>query len=144
MLDVWASPGEVGGRRTLCHAQEDGWDDKYLTIKYKVDFAGLPPCYDSLITHIERVNNRLANYKRAATPVFWHPKPHNPGQGWEKTADGILEPVWSCEPALPPCLIDLLENTAEEAENNEDDNEMLENDYDELFWWWWWCCLDHP
>ena len=27
----------------------------------------------------------------------------------------------------------MLENTAEEAENNEDSNELLEIDYDELF-----------
>ena len=66
-------------------------------------------------------------------PVFWRPKPYDPGQGWEKTADGILELVWSLGPVLQPSLIDLLENTAEEAENNEDGNELLEFDYDELF-----------
>ena len=108
-------------------------DDKHLTIKSKVDFAGLPPCRDSLITHIERVNHRLANYKHAVTPVFWRPKPYDPGQGWEKTADGILEPVWSRWPVLPPSLIDLMENTAEEAESNEDGSELFEIDYDELF-----------
>ena len=108
-------------------------DDKHLTIKSKVDFVRLPPCHDRLIPHIERVNHRLANYKRAATPVFWCPKPYNPGQGWEKTADGILEPVWSRGPVLPPSLSDLLENTAEEAEHNEDGNELLEIDYNELF-----------
>ena len=61
------------------------------------------------------------------------PKPYDPGQGCEKTADGILEPVWSRGPVLPPSLIDLLENTAEEADNNEDGNELLQIDYDELF-----------
>ena len=108
-------------------------DDKHLTIKSKVDFARLPSCRDRLIPHIERVNHRLTNNKRAATPVFWRSKPYEPGQGWEKTADGILEPVWSHGPVLPPSLIDWLENTAEEAENNEDGNELLEIDYDELF-----------
>ena len=37
-------------------------DDKHLTIKSKVEVARLPPCRDSLISHIERVNHRLANY----------------------------------------------------------------------------------
>ena len=108
-------------------------DDKHLAIKSKVDFARLPPCLDRLIPHIESVNHRLSNYKCAATPVFWRPKPYDPGQGWQKTADGILEPVGSREPVLPPSLVDLLENTADEAENNEDGNELLEIDYDELF-----------
>ena len=66
-------------------------------------------------------------------PVFWRPKPYDPGQSWEKTADGILEPVWSRGPVLLPSLIDLSENSAEEAENNEAGNEPLEIDYDELF-----------
>ena len=109
-------------------------DDIHLTTKSKVDLATLSPCRDSLIPHIERVNHRLANCKHAATPVFWRPKPYNPGQDWEKTADGILEPVWSRGLALPPSLIDLLENTAEEADNNDDGNEMLEIGYDELFY----------
>ena len=108
-------------------------DDKHLTIKSKVDFTRLPPCRDRLIPHIQRVNHHLANYKRAVMPVFWRPKPFDPGQGWEKTADGILELVWSRGPVLQPSLIDLLENTAEEAENNEDGNELLEFDYDEPF-----------
>ena len=92
----------------------------------------LPPCRDNLVPHIERVNHRLANYKRADKPLFWRPKPYDPGQGWEKTEEGILEPVWSCGPILPPSLIDLLEKTAEEVEEGEEEEEH-EIDYDELF-----------
>ena len=38
-----------------------------------------------------------------------------PRQGWEKTDEGALEPVWSCGPVLPTSLIGLIEKTAEEA-----------------------------
>ena len=40
--------------------------------------------------------------------------PYDPGQGWKKTDESILEPVCSCEPILSPSLIDLLEKTLEE------------------------------
>ena len=49
--------------------------DKALTAISKVDLSRLPPCCDSLFTHIQRGNHRLACYKRAALPVFEHPKP---------------------------------------------------------------------
>ena len=76
-------------------------EDEQLTTKTKVDLSRLPPCRDNLVPHIGRVNHRLAIYKRADKPIFWQPKPYDPGQGWEKNEDGTLEPVWSCGP-IPP------------------------------------------
>ena len=50
-------------------------EDEALTARSKVDLSRLPPCCESLFTHIQRGNHRLACYKRAALPVFEHPKP---------------------------------------------------------------------
>ena len=63
------------------------------------------------------------------TNRFWHLKPYDAGQGWEKTKEGILEPVWSCGPIVLPSLIDLLEKTADEVEDEEVDQDI---DYEEL------------
>jgi len=97
-----------------------------------VDFSRLPPCRDSLIPHIARVNYRLANYKRAHNAIFLRPNPYDPGQGWEKTEEGVLEPLWSCGPVLLPSLIDLLEKTAEEVKEVAEEEEEQEIDYEEL------------
>jgi hypothetical protein len=106
-------------------------ENKLLTSKSKVDLSRLPPCRDNLVPHIERVNYRVALFKRANTPIFWHPKPNDPGQGWAKNDKGILEPVWCSSPVLPPSLTDLVEKTAEELENNDEyAEEMEESDYD--------------
>lgn len=63
-------------------------EDETLTTRSKVDLSRLPPCRDNLIPHIHRVNHRLAIYKRAATPIYWCPKPYEPNQGWEKNEEG--------------------------------------------------------
>ncbi|KAG1678651.1 hypothetical protein GQR58_013324 [Nymphon striatum] len=62
--------------------------------------------HDPSTAHISRVNHRLAIYKRADIPIFWSPKPYDPEQGWERNDEGVLEPVWSCGPVLPPTMID--------------------------------------
>ncbi|KAK1884337.1 GTPase Era [Dissostichus eleginoides] len=46
-----------------------GEDDK-LTAKSKVDLARLLPCYDALKPHVQRVNHRLALYKRADESIL--------------------------------------------------------------------------
>ena len=58
--------------------------------------------------------------------IFWLPNPYDPGQGWEKTEEGILEPVWSRGPVLPPSLIDLLQEAVQEAEVGEDDGQEVD------------------
>lgn len=108
-------------------------EDEELTTKSKVDLARLPPCKDNLVPHIYRVNHRLATYKRADQGIFWCPKPHEPEQGWEKTEEGTLEPIWSLGPILPPTLIDLIDRAVEEVLNLEEE-ETLEIDYDELLY----------
>lgn len=106
-------------------------EGEQLTTKSKVDLSRLPPCRDSLVPHIGRVNHRLACYKRADQPICENPKPYDPHQGWEKTDQGILEPVWSCGPILPPSLVDLLPETGQVGDNEEE--EIQEIDFDELF-----------
>jgi len=105
-------------------------EDEQMTTKSKVDLSRLPPCRDNLVPHIGRVNYRLANYKCADKAIFWRPNPYDPGQGWQKTEEGLLEPVWSCGPILPLSLIDLLEKTAEDVDEEGDEQDV---DYDELF-----------
>ena len=100
-------------------------EDEQLTVKCKVDLSRLPPCRDNLVPHIWRVNYRLATYKQAEKENFWRPKAYDPGQSWQKTEEGILEPVWSCGPGLPPSLTDLLEKTNEEEDNGEEKEEEL-------------------
>ena len=82
------------------------------------------------------MNHRLAIYKRADIPIFWSPKPYVPEQGWERNDEGVLEPVWSCGPVLPPTLIDLVKKTTEEMEQCDDDIEeeqsSQDSDYEEL------------
>ncbi|KAG1685366.1 hypothetical protein GQR58_009094 [Nymphon striatum] len=69
-------------------------------------------------------------------PIFWSPKPYDPEQGWERNDEGVLEPVWSCGPVLPPTMIDLVEKTTEEMEQCDDDIEEeqseQDSDYEEL------------
>ncbi|XP_066971842.1 uncharacterized protein [Macrobrachium rosenbergii] len=105
-------------------------EDERLTSKSKVDLARLPPCQAALIPHIQRANHRAAIYKRADDPILEAPQPHADGQGWMKTENGILEPIWSQEPVLPPSLVDLLDTVSHEEDENEPENEF---DYDDVF-----------
>ena len=66
--------------------------------------------------------------------MFNHPSPYNDQQGWERLEDGTLEPLWSTGPILPPSLIDIVERTTVETENDADnETEIQEIDYSELF-----------
>ena len=98
-------------------------EDSKLTLKSKVDLSKLPPAADNLKPHIYRVNHRVATYKRANQAVYPMPKPWDDKQGWIKNDDGILEPLWSLRPVLPLSLVDILENTVEELDNESSDNE---------------------
>jgi len=99
-------------------------EDEKLSSKLKVDLARLPPCHPALKPHIQRVNHRVALYKRADESILEKPNPYDDGQGWIKTEDGVLETVWSCDAALPNSLVDLLDTgDREEEEEEEDENE---------------------
>jgi len=100
-------------------------ENENLTTKSKVDLTRLPPCRNSLVPHVGRVNYRLAIYKRANQACFWRPKPYDNDQRWVKTEEGFAEPVWSCGPILPPSLIDLIKKV--EEENDDDDEEIDEH-----------------
>ena len=124
------SVNSVNSVRSIMLKQMVG-EDQELTQKSRVDLSRLPPCRDNLVPHIYRVNHRLAHYKRADNAIFCIPNRYDPGQGWKKTDERILEPVWSCGPILPPSFIDLLEKTLEEVEE-EEENDDQEIDYDEI------------
>ena len=100
-----------------------GGDEK-LTSKSKVDLARLPPCHSALKQHLQRMNYRVALYKRADESIL--KRPYDDGQGWIRTEDGLLEPGWFCGAALPNTLVTLLDTgdldeEKEEEEENEDE-----------------------
>ena len=66
------------------------------------DLSCLPPCRDSLIPHIRRVNHCLATYKRAALRNGKSPKPFEEDQGWLLDEDQRLRSVMSLGAVLPP------------------------------------------
>ena len=45
-------------------------EEEKLTSKSKVDLARLPPCHSALKPHVQRVNDRVALYKRAEEPIL--------------------------------------------------------------------------
>ena len=109
-----------------------------LSRKSKVDLSRIPPCQDSLVPHIQRVNHRVAGYKRAHQAIIESPKPYDDGQGWVKTDQEGLHAIWSKGPILPKSLVDLLEadqDGAERVEEVEEDEECEadgEIDFDAL------------
>ena len=100
-------------------------EDEKVTSKPKVDLTRLPPCHPALKPHLQQVNHSIVLYKRADESILEKPNPYDDGQGWIRTEDGVLEPVWSCDAALPTSLVDLLEtgDREEEEEEEEEENE---------------------
>ncbi len=91
----------------------------------------LPPgYYAALKPHIQRVNHRAALYKRAHEQIPEKPKPYEDKQGWTKTSDGIVEPIWSDGPILPTSLVDLLDKTDYEDTDSSEEEESDEMDVD--------------
>ena len=101
-------------------------EDKKLTSKSKVDLARLPPCHSALKPHVQRVNHRVALYKRADEAILEKPKPYDEGQGWMRTDEGVLKQVWSCGPVLPTSLVDLLDTGEREQEQEEEGEDELD------------------
>ena len=52
--------------------------------------------------------------------------PYDDGQGWRRTEDGLLEPVWFRDAALPNSLVDLLDTGDREEEEEEEEEEENE------------------
>jgi len=97
-------------------------EDEKLTSKSKIDLARLPPCHSVLKPHIQRVNHRVALYKRADESILEKSKPYDDGQGWIRFESGLLEPTWSCSAALPNSLVDLLDTGDREEEEEGEEN----------------------
>ena len=106
-------------------------EDETISKKSKIDLARIPPCQDSLIPHCQRANHRLACHKQANQPIIEKPNPYDMDQGWQKVENGSLEPIWSRGPILPMSLIDLLDSTDWDLDDEDEDDEYL--DYDNIF-----------
>ena len=59
--------------------------DLTLTSNSKIDLARLPPCFRNLLPQINRVNHRLAFYKRVNEPFIEATNPYEDKQGLLKT-----------------------------------------------------------
>ena len=68
-------------------------EDEKLNSKSEIDQVRLPPCHFVLKPHLQRVNHRVALYKRAEETILEKPKPYDDGQGWKRTEDGVLGPM---------------------------------------------------
>ena len=77
------------------------------------------------------MNHPIVLYKRAEEPILEQPKPYDDRQGWRRTDDGVLEPVWSCRPVLPNSLVDLLDTGDREEEEDEKEDEADFDDFSE-------------
>ena len=74
--------------------------------------------------------DRTACYKRANTPIFEKPKPHDQDQGWVIDDEGIIQPKWTNGPVLPQSLIDLMADHSETEEDEDVDIEVEVDEYD--------------
>ena len=96
-----------------------------MTRRSKVDLYKLPPCYNSYITHIWRVNFQVRRLKLSQVMIPEIPNPED-GHGWIRL-EGRLEPHWTDGPILPDKVIDLLSNreddTDPESSSNSDDSD---------------------
>ena len=91
--------------------------DKKLTSNSKVDLTHLPPSHSALKPHVWHVNHHVALYKWADEHFLERPKTYDNGQGWIRTDNAVLEPVWSCGPVLTNSLVDLPDNCEEEEKD---------------------------
>ncbi|KAG1685367.1 hypothetical protein GQR58_009094 [Nymphon striatum] len=105
-----------------------------------ISATGKKPSRKSTIDYFNPINQPFTEYsvirellKRSEDATL---EPYDPEQGWERNDEGVLEPVWSCGPVLPPTMIDLVEKTTEEMEQCDDDIEEeqseQDSDYEEL------------
>ena len=76
-------------------------EDKPLSTDSKVDLARLPPCRNSLLPHIQRVNYRASCYKKAHILIFERTKIYHEDQGWVRGETNIIEPLWTKGSILP-------------------------------------------
>ena len=74
-------------------------------------------------------NHHFTLYKLGDEPILEKPKPYDEGQGWIRTDEGVLGPVWCCSPVLQTSLVDLLDTgDCEEEEEGFDFDGFIESD----------------
>ena len=106
-------------------------EDKPLSIDSKVDFARLPPCRDSLLPQIQRVNYRVSRYKKVHIPIFERLKPYDEDQGWVCGETNIIEPLWTKGGILLQSVIDLMDTDDNDEEDADDEIELeVSSDYE--------------
>ena len=101
-------------------------EDKSQNQHSKVDFTILPPCKDSLLPHVQRVNYSLGCYKKANIQTFESPMSYEKNQGWVLGENNNIEPLWMRGSILPQSVVDLLE--ANKLEERGDHDEEIELD----------------
>ena len=106
-------------------------DDETLHLKSRVNLSRLPP-WKAVSSRISTALIIALPIIRASNAIFESPKPFDLSQRWEKTEDKNLKPIWSCGPILPSVLIDLIEKTIKEVEEDEHQEES-EIDYDDYY-----------
>lgn len=86
-----------------------------------IDMSGMPPCKQSLIQHIRRVNYQVAVWKRAHIAFPTVPKASE-SHGW-KVEDDIIQPVWYEGNIVPQILADIAGDGEESEEASSDDED---------------------
>ena len=66
-------------------------NDERINPKSRVNLSLFPPCVDAHRPHVDRVNHRVALFKRSKFPIYDAQKLCE-GQGWEKHGD-LLKPI---------------------------------------------------
>ena len=109
-------------------------NDTKLDMKKSVDLSTLPPCSDTLIQHIKRVNLQLGVWRNAL--VSFQDIPTAAEHGWVMV-DDLYEPNWCEKNILPVELVELLDDTMD-VDSEEEDldlacNSSFDSDFDEGF-----------
>jgi len=89
-------------------------------------YSSLPPCQNVLLHHVRRANYQVAIWRNAHVPQGSTTVP-NPteGHGWT-VENGVMQPLWTDKDVLPKELVDILEETIQEAEDATDtDNDEI-------------------
>jgi len=63
-------------------------------------------------------------------PIVEKPNPYDNGQGWTRTAEGVLEPLWSYGAVLPDSLVDLLDTDDTDDDESEDEGTDDDEEFD--------------
>ena len=113
---------EKVNKARLCKLKTICGSNSKFTLKTKVNFHSMPPCRNSLLPHIKRVNYQASRIKKSHITFPDIPDPDRV-HGWVKV-DGKLEPLWTDGDILPSHIIDLM---SEELESDNISDARMEN-----------------